>query len=788
MEWRRRALLARAIISLVMVAAGAAAEAPGRDPPSSNRRSRAEDAETTHDDLPSTSSAGTRRTQSAGADSAEGPEPAPAITLPVARETPVTYPEGAHGEAVVTLQLVIGADGAVESATVVEGSAPFAEHAREAALKWRFEPATQDGRPRAAKIRFLVRFEPPASETESAEEEAPPEPPPGEAPAETAPSEAEAQPPFAVIVRGRRRAPGTLQIGSAEAQQMPGAFGDPFRAIGAMPGMVPVISGVPFFFVRGAPPGNTGFYLDGVPVPLLFHAFIGPAVIHPSLIDHIDLHRGGFPARYGRYSGGVVSAHLKPPAERFNGRAQVRLVDSGAYLAAPFASGRGHATVAGRYSYTGLVLSLLTKAVLKYWDYQARASYNLTEKDTVSVFGFGALDYASDDKQEEFAGTDFHRVDLRYDHRFARSSTARLAFTAGHDRSRATNGTVTARSFRVRTEIEHTASDEVELFLGADANAQHFDLEVTRQANPDYEKLFPSREDLVFGAYTDLLWTPEPWVTVEPGIRADVYRSLGNTAVGVDPRISATFSVTNDTRLLHSLGLIHQAPNFIPSLPGARVAGIRGGLQRALQSSAGIEQDLPGDITASLTFYDNLFFNLSDPLGYSGTISANVDTADVRALGSSIGAELLLRRDITKQLGGYLAYTLSRTVRSRGRLESLSAFDRTHILNAALAYDLGKHWRASGRVIVNSGVPVRTLTVDGPRFSGKHRVPTFARLDLRLEKRWIVNERVWWSFVAEMLNVNAAQQIVGRSCNEIRCTDSRVGPVFLPSLGVEVGF
>ncbi|MEI9949386.1 MAG: hypothetical protein WDO74_10485 [Pseudomonadota bacterium] len=32
---------------------------------------------------------------------------------------------------------------------------------------------------------------------------------------------------------------------------------------------------LPFFFVRGAPPGNVGYFLDGIRVPLLFHIALG---------------------------------------------------------------------------------------------------------------------------------------------------------------------------------------------------------------------------------------------------------------------------------------------------------------------------------------------------------------------------------------------------------------------------------------------------------------------------------------------------------------------------------
>ena len=39
----------------------------------------------------------------------------------------------------------------------------------------------------------------------------------------------------------------------AEVRAMPGAFGDSFRAIEALPGVTPLVSGLPYFFVRGAP-------------------------------------------------------------------------------------------------------------------------------------------------------------------------------------------------------------------------------------------------------------------------------------------------------------------------------------------------------------------------------------------------------------------------------------------------------------------------------------------------------------------------------------------------------
>jgi hypothetical protein len=258
-------------------------------------------------------------------------------------------------------------------------------------------------------------------------------------------------------------------------------------------------------------------------------------------------------------------------------------------------------------------------------------------------------------------------------------------------------------------------------------------------------------------------------------------------AAGVDPRIGADFQVSRKTKLIHSLGVSHQAPNYLPNLPGAQIGGLRGGLQTALQASAGIETKLSDDVLASLTLFDQVFFNLSDPLGFSRSIAANVDVVDVRALGSSYGAEVMVQRSLTRRLGGLLSYTLSRSVRSRDNINSLSAFDHTHVASLALGYDLGNKWRIGARGTFTTGVPTRTLTVSGPSFGGE-RGPPFFRLDLRLEKRFRLGEHGYWGITAEVVNANAGTEVTARSCNAVRCTTAAVGPLVLPNVGVEAGF
>ena len=94
-------------------------------------------------------------------------EPAGLSRGPIARDTgcggAFTFPEAARrlgAEGTVVLQIAVGADGAVTSAEVLQGSGfPVLDRAaRQAALRCRFEPALERGRPVAGAAPWRVTY------------------------------------------------------------------------------------------------------------------------------------------------------------------------------------------------------------------------------------------------------------------------------------------------------------------------------------------------------------------------------------------------------------------------------------------------------------------------------------------------------------------------------------------------------------------------------------------------------------------------------------------------------
>ncbi|MEO7111425.1 MAG: energy transducer TonB, partial [Polyangiaceae bacterium] len=200
---------------------------------------------------------------------AQSASPPPLVAPHALRAGEVPYPSGASTEAVVIVELLIDVSGNVQDARIVQGEDPFASAVVAAARDWKFDPAKRGDITVAAKVRMRILFRPP--ETRPA-----PARPAIESRSHSSDKNSQID---EVTVQGHHEEAGEISVSAGEVRQMPGAFGDAFRAVDSFPGVTPMASGVPFFFVRGAPPGDTGYFLDGLRLPLLFHVGVGPSVI-----------------------------------------------------------------------------------------------------------------------------------------------------------------------------------------------------------------------------------------------------------------------------------------------------------------------------------------------------------------------------------------------------------------------------------------------------------------------------------------------------------------------------
>ncbi|MFL5304315.1 MAG: TonB-dependent receptor domain-containing protein [Polyangia bacterium] len=784
------------------------------------------------------------------------PAPSAPVSPPVLRgDSDVPYPPDGQGDASVLLEIVVAPDGAVSEANVVDGAEPFAQHARAAVLKWQFTPARRGAQAVAARIRARVDFH--QDLTPPPVEPAPPPTTASGAPAPTPPVEA----PLDVTVRGQRREIGQTTLTAADVREMPGAFGDPFRAIEALPGVAPIISGLPYFYIRGAPPNDNAYFIDGVRVPFLFHVGIGAAVIHPGLVDQIDFFPSAAPAAYGNAAGGIVAGRTRPPALAPHGEANLRLFDAGALVETPFHDGRGSFLLAGRYGYPGPILGAITSDIkLGYWDYQGRATWRLTDRDTVGVFAFGSHDYlgtASTNNGQtgpivEQLGSDFHRVDLRYDHALV-GGNLRIAATLGHDTQGGAGGAdnpvpvrITDPSAAMRVELDKKLTPALRLRAGTSGQFDTYSFHqpsTTAADAPVPASVDPPPTNVTVEAHADVVWHLGPRVELVPGLRAEIFESWRSSAAKgidthtrvpvLDPRLSMRVVLTPWLAWVANAGIAHQfralrvgaIPGFLLTVPGFPLGDNQ--LQRALQAAQGVEVSLPAEITATVSGFLSYWSGLTDltanclqimppvtqggpPRDDSGRPPALPYTCPTEQPlhGYAYGMELLVRRSLAKRLTGWVSYTLSRSRRQESFITPSggdavatvpSDYDRTHVLNAVLAADLGRHWRAGARVVFYSGVPYSELAgnVPAPPYNA-YRTPSFFRLDVRLEKRWSLGKDRAIAFVLEGQNVTLTKQATPLALDCIgdmlpqggttQCKVGTIGPLTIPSLGVQAFF
>lgn len=241
----------------------------------------------------------------------------------------------------------------------------------------RFEPARRDGRSVPSRVRVEVRVHARR----------------GAAPASEPAPEREHAPALGVTAQVAPVPAGSRRLELVELRDVPGALGDPFRVLEAMPGVVPLASGMPYYYVRGAPPAGTLYVYDGIQLPILFHLGVGPAVVHPRMLGPLRLHSGSAPARYGRMVGGVIVGEaLRDAVERPTGEIELRVLDVNGYVEAPIGE-EGVIRAAARWGWPALFADVVWGgAQLFYGDYQARLELRVGPHDRVEVVALGSYD------------------------------------------------------------------------------------------------------------------------------------------------------------------------------------------------------------------------------------------------------------------------------------------------------------------------------------------------------------------------------------------------------------
>jgi TonB family protein len=130
-----------------------------------------------------------------------------------------------------------------------------------------------------------------------------------------------------------------------------GTRGDPLRIIELLPGVARPPPGEGMVLVRGSAPGDSQVFLGGAPIYNLYHFGGLTSVANGFLLSGIDLYPGNFSTRYGRKIGGVIETGFRDPrTDRLHGILDLNMIDSSLLVESPLGKKLSIA-LAGRRSY-----------------------------------------------------------------------------------------------------------------------------------------------------------------------------------------------------------------------------------------------------------------------------------------------------------------------------------------------------------------------------------------------------------------------------------------------------
>jgi TonB family protein len=576
----------------------------------------------------------------------------------------------------------------------------------------------------------------------------------------------------------------TLQ--AAEIQKIPGTQGDTLKVVQNLPGVArPAFNGGQIV-IRGTSPLDSGVFLDGQRIPLLYHFGGLTSVYNSELLEAVDYLPGNFSAYYGTVTGGVINVRSRAPRmDRFHGTLGIGLLESNAVLEGPITDNLGIA-VAGRRSYIDLVLKLVPEnedgpsiqVAPRYYDAQLKLHWTPSKQHTFILQAItsndvlGLLFDRPADQDPSVNGafeftTSFSQVRLNHVYKSGALTldsqgmvgSALLEFILG-DR----NLRVSALDVDLRSTAEYTLSEALTLAGGLDIDYASGTVTARVQAPPregeppapfvldellvsdgDFYQYFP-------GVWAEARWKPLPGLLVVPGLRSEsyVYTEQQVRKRSLNPRLAVRYALTDTVTLKAGAGLYHGPA--INEEPDSTFGNPELKAKRSAQYSVGSEwQPTPEYFISGELFYNRLtrLIVRSDAMVERDgqQVPERLNNAGT---GRIYGFELLARRNLTERLFGWVAYTFSRSQRRDRPGEALRLFDndQTHVLTAIASYKLPAGWEVGARFRFSSGNPRTPITgarrddltdvfipIFGPVNSD--RLPNFHQLDIRVDKNFV---------------------------------------------------
>lgn len=580
-----------------------------------------------------------------------------------------------------------------------------------------------------------------------------------------------------------------IGFSSEEIRRAPGSGGDVSRIIYGLPSLAKVDDMMNSLVVRGGNPSENTFFIDNIEVPNINHFPMqgtsgGPiGLLNVDFIQDVSFYSGGFSTIYGNRMSSVMDITYRR-GNRDKREEQADLNFAGAGLAAegPLSS-RGSWMVSARMSYLDLLVGLIgTGAAPRYGDIQGKLSFDLSDRDKLTVLGITGIDEYTVKRDEAIDQGSDHYMQTNSREGVTGFNWFRVWGDGGY------SNTSLAHSFTAYdTEVNWTQPDSpfmenssTEQFVTI-RNVNHHTFGPGHSVRTGFEgKWVVIDYDMSIASYTDVLGRVVPassrrvrggdstWsafvdssaklgarLAINLGLRADYYSYSGN--VHASPRLSFSYAVTDRTSLTGSAGLFYQQLPLVLLYRNDRFSELADPL--AYHYIIGFSRLLSDNTRLTVEAYDKEYRNLPvDPTQptlfvfddlYGWSFPLHDDLSDA-GRARSRGIEFIIQKKLKERFYGMASGSWSTS-----RYRALDAawrsrqFDNRYILSVEGGYKRSRNWEYSLRWILAGGRPYTPFDLDASRAANNDildvaktnaaRMPAYHSLNIRFDRRFYFN-------------------------------------------------
>ena len=563
--------------------------------------------------------------------------------------------------------------------------------------------------------------------------------------------------------QGASLKPGWHTASLEQIKTLPAMLGevDIQKTLQLLPGVQGGVEGSSGMHVRGGGLGQNLILLDGLPLYNPNHLFGFLSSFNASAMKHVELIKGGFPARYGGRISSVLNLTMKEGnLKEFAGEASIGILSSQATLEGPLKKDRASFLVAARRTYIEPLVALarrfqkqppLERTRYFFHDANLKLNYILSRRDRLYVSAYTGQDgwrSASDlpNGQTErdrldwfghlasfrwnrvlgarmFANTLIGVTNYRFQQRF---NEVEEITTGKEDFEDVYNGKYysSIRDVTFKTDIDYVPHPRHYVRVGLEGTLHRFTpgaAEAIFEA-PGQELVKIARKPVgtissqEIALYVENDLEIPGVVRLNPGVRFSTYFVDGRSHRSFEPRLGASRRLWGAATLHASYTEMQQYVHLLQShgfdglsmdlwLPLAAGAHPL----QARQATLGFTYAWSAGYDISLDAYRKWMRGL---VQYKGGVppieSAYTEWPDLVETGdgASYGFEALLRKT-QGRLTGWVAYTWARTTR---QFENLNAgesfpdrFDRRHDIAVVLQHHLTPGIRISANWLFGSG-------------------------------------------------------------------------------------